>query len=350
MKNLFVEPDITLKDALKKLSLFGEKCLVVVNKTNKTLLGTLSDGDIRKAILRGNEINTSIKNVYKKNPFYINSNNYKIENAKKLFLKHKIDLIPVVDENKKVVDIIIWNKLFDQNKKTYKMNLPVIIMAGGKGLRLEPFTKVLPKPLIPINGKPIIEHIIEKFLNFGLNEFYITVNYKSRILKAYFEEAKKNYKIKFIEEKEPLGTAGSLRLLQNKIKKPFFVTNCDIILDVNFFNFYNFHKENKNDISFIASTKNQIVPYGICHLDKNGEFDKIKEKHSSKFLVNAGLYLLQPNLTKIIPKKVSYHMTQLINDAKIRNKKIGIFPVFEDSWLDVGHWSEYKKTIEKIKI
>ncbi len=351
MKNIFIFPEQTLKEALHKLSLEGEKCLIVIKDSQKKLCGTLSDGDIRKAILKNTDLNQDISNIYKDNPHFLLNNEYSKEDANKIFLDYKIDLIPIVDKGNEVVNYLSWDNFFGQEKNlTNNLEIPVIIMAGGKGDRLQPFTKVLPKPLIPINNKPIIEHIIENFLKFGIKDYYLSVNFKSRVLKAYFEESTNDYNINFIEENEALGTAGSLRLLDKKNLKTFIVTNCDTIINTDLNDFYEFHRENKNDISFIVAAKNFTIPYGICDLDEKKKFQKIKEKHDFNFLVNTGLYMMEPSIMKIIPEKGSFDMNQLINDAKKNKMNVGVFPIYENSWIDIGQWSEYKKTVQKFKI
>ena len=164
-----------------------------------------------------------------------------------------------------------------------KNSKSVVIMAGGKGTRLEPFTNVLPKPLVPINEKPVIQHIIDRFFQNGVLNFFVTLNYKSKILKAYFRERKPKFKLSFIDEPKPLGTAGGLSFLANKIKKPFFVTNCDTIININLDNLMNFHISNKNDLTLVASSKEYIIPYGTCKLSAGGYLQKIIEKPKFDF-------------------------------------------------------------------
>jgi NDP-sugar pyrophosphorylase family protein len=221
-------------------------------------------------------------------------------------------------------------------------------MAGGIGSRLDPFTKVLPKPLVPVSGKPIIDHIIESFNMIGCSEFYLTTNYKKNILKAYFEDTQRSYKVNFVDENSPLGTAGSLKLLQGKFKNPFFVSNCDIIVKINYKSFYDFHIQGKYDITLVASTKEYIIPYGTCELNKNGYLSKINEKPKYNFLVNAGLYIINPETIKNIPNNKFYHITHLIESLIKKNKRVGVFPVDEDEWIDVGEWAEYKKAIKRL--
>jgi len=221
-------------------------------------------------------------------------------------------------------------------------------MAGGKGARMEPFTKILPKPLVPIHEKPIIEHIIQRFADFGCDEFHLTVNYKGRILKAYFEELQPEYNVTFVDENEPLGTAGSLQYLKGKFDKPFFITNCDIIIKADYVKLYEFHKKNNCDITLVASAKEYIIPYGTCELNSDGNLAHINEKPKYDFLINSGLYVLNPATLNLIPKDKFYHITHLIEDAKNQGNKIGVFPIDDDDWIDIGQWTEYKKAIDKL--
>ena len=221
-------------------------------------------------------------------------------------------------------------------------------MAGGKGTRLEPFTKVLPKPLIPIHEKPVIEHILEHFTNVGVKQFILTVNYKARIMKAYFEELKPDYSIDFVEEQKPLGTAGSLKFLENKFNSPIFVTNCDIIIQADYPDIFAFHQNNGYDITLVASIKNYIIPYGTCELDGEGNLKKINEKPKYDLLVNTGLYVINPDILHLIPENESYDITYLIEDAMKKNKKVGVYPIDDDSWIDVGQWAEYQKAVDQL--
>jgi len=350
MIDLIISPEVTIKDAFKLLSKSGEKCLMVVSQENK-LIGTLSDGDLRKAILKGADVKSAINKIYNPKPTLLVKGKFSKAEARDIFLQNKFDLIPIVDYNGTVVDFITWDKIFEKEetrRRKLPINVPVVIMAGGKGTRLEPFSKVLPKPLVPIHEKPIIEHIIEQFTAVGVNDFYLTVNYKSRILKAFFEELNPDYSVGFVEEQEPLGTAGSLQYLAGKFKDPFLVTNCDIIIDADYADLYNFHNKNKYDITLVASAKEYVIPYGTCVLNGDGYLDHIKEKPEYNFLINTGLYVLNPELLALIPENELYHITELIENAKKQGMKVGVYPIDDDTWIDVGQWAEYQKAVERL--
>jgi len=346
MKDITIRTDITIRQAMKILDKTGEKCLLVVDEKKK-FLGTLTDGDLRRSILRGTNFSEDISTSCNTKPTFLIQDKYSEEEAMELLRVFKLDLIPIVDENRLVVDYVTWSSMGNEfQPKKSLCNVPVVIMAGGKGTRMEPFTKVLPKPLIPIKDKPIIEHIIERFTDLGCSNFHLTVNYKSKILKAYFEELQLDYRVQFVDEQEPLGTAGSLRFLMGKMGGPFFVTNCDIVIKANYFSIYEFHQKAEYDITLVASAKEYIIPYGTCELNEDGHLSHINEKPKYDFLINTGLYVLNPDILELIPKNKFYHITHLIEDAKNQGKKVGVYPIDDDAWVDVGQWTEYKKSVK----
>ena len=348
MKDITVQPDITIRQAMKALDKTAEKCLLVVDE-NRRLLGTFTDGDLRRSILAGAQFSEDISECYHKRPVTLVEGHFNTEEAKQLLRGKKLDLIPVIDDEGTLIEYLTWGSLDDVQKPARSLqDVPVVIMAGGKGARLEPFTKVLPKPLVPIQEKPIIEHIIERFTDITCSEFYLTVNYKGRILKAYFEELQPDYNVTFVDENEPLGTAGSLQLLMGKFDKPFFVTNCDIIVKADCVSLYEFHQKGGYDITLVASTKEYIIPYGTCELNGDGHLSHINEKPHYDFLINTGLYVLNPNMLKLIPENKFYHITHLIEDAKNKGKKVGVFPIDDEAWIDVGQWAEYQKAVKQL--
>jgi dTDP-glucose pyrophosphorylase len=352
MKNLFISPTSTIKEALKKFNEIGEKVLIVVDENNH-LLGTITDGDIRRYILNTGTIEETVENAYNKNPKFIYSNDSK-EKAKQIMLENKIEILPVIDNQKRVIDFIVWTDLFENKFEYYqsieKIDVPVVIMAGGKGTRLDPFTKVLPKPLIPIGDKTILELIFDKFKRYNIDEIYISLNYKSKILKSYLEELELGFKINFLFEDKPLGTIGSIKQLENIIKKEFILTNCDIIIDADYVDLLNYHRENKNDFTVVASLKNFKIPYGVCEIENGGMLVAIKEKPEYNLLINTGMYVLNPEILKYIPENVFFNTTDLIEELTEEQRKIGVYPIYENSWIDVGEWIEYKKAVERFNL
>jgi len=347
MKNLTINPNISIHQAMKVLDKTAEKCLLVVDE-NKKLLGSLTDGDLRRCILSGMSFSENISRCYNKDATTFTQGNYTQRDVTRVLRDKKLDLIPIIDKDDKVVDYLTWSNIIGgkQNNKALD-DVSVVIMAGGKGTRMEPFTNVLPKPLIPIHEKPIIEHIIERFTDMGCSDFHLTVNYKGKILKAYFEELKPDYSVSFVDESQPLGTAGSLQYLKGKFDKPFFVTNCDIIIKADYVHLYEFHQKGGYDITLVASAKEYIIPYGTCELNDEGELSHINEKPKYDFLINTGLYILNPDVLSIIPKNKFYHITHMIENLKDARKRIGVFPIDDEAWIDIGEWTEYQKAIDK---
>ena len=353
-KKLLISDDIIIIDALKRLNETADKVLFVVDKDSK-LLGALTDGDVRRHLLSGRSLEESIIDVYNRNPKSVSEKDYSIESIKKLFLKHKISVIPVTDEYQRVIDIAFWNKIFSEKSskppgKRRKIDVPVVIMAGGRGTRLDPFTMILPKPLIPIGDKPIITLIMDRFHEFGMTDFYVTLNHKSKMIKAYFEEFKNKYNIKYIDEDEPLGTAGGLKYLPANVQGTVFVSNSDILIEEDYKKILKFHKDNKNEITIVASAKNYNIPYGVCEIENGGILKVIREKPNFSFLVNTGMYVINSHVFSKIPAYQHYDMTQLIADVKRDGKRVGVFPISESSWIDIGEWGKYREVLEKFKV
>ena len=350
MKDITIHPKATIKEAMEALDKTAEKVLLVVDE-NQALIGALTDGDIRRHILKERDLTGTIENAFKKNPIFIFKEDVDTEKVIKILTKNKINLIPILDQSRRVIDYITWEKVFGNNKRSeYQIiDVPVVIMAGGRGARLDPFTKILPKPLIPIGGKPVVDHIIDRFKAFGACKFYLTIHHMSKIIRAYFEEKNPDYSIGFVEEDEPRGTAGSLKLLADKLDRPFFVSNCDIIIEADYADLYRFHTKNSYDITLVASTKQFNIPYGICELNGAGSLDRIQEKPEFSFLVNTGLYVLNPNVTDLIPDKKLFHITHLMEKVRENKGTIGVYPVSEKAWIDVGQWAEYRKALRVIE-
>jgi len=345
---LKITEDKTIKDALLRINQNLQKCLIVVDKKSK-LKGTISDGNIRRGLLKGMTLESKIKGIYnKKNIIYVKQKNFSLSEAKKKLIKNYhntfIGIIPIINEKKNVEDFFtIDSAQITNNDLKIKDKADIVVMSGGKGMRLKPFTEIFPKPLIPVGNKTAIDHIIDNFENFGFNNFIFSLNYKSKLLKAYLQEKKNKskIKIKYLEEKKPLGTIGCLRLFgKNKPKKDFFVINCDTMIKSDFQNIIDYHKTQKNLITVVVSMKNYTIPYGVCVLKKNGNLDYISEKPTERYLVNTGLYVLNPKVINFIPKNKSYNLDELISKIKNKKLKIGFFPIEDKNWNDVGNWND----------
>jgi len=335
LKNLSIESTRNLLQALRQMDSLEKKLLIVVDKHQYK--GLLSAGDIQRAIIKNKPLDTPVFQILRKN-IRIGKPGDSFESIKKMMLDYRMEFCPVVDELNNIVKIHFWEDLFQatETRQVNKFSLPVVIMAGGFGTRLEPLTKVLPKPLIPIGNKTMLEEIFERFGRHGCNQFYISVNYKAALIEFYLKNQNLPYQLIFFKEEKPMGTAGSISLLKQKIKQTFFVHNCDILIDQDYSEILNYHYANKNEITIIAALKHYAIPYGIIETGNNGHLVELTEKPELTFKINSGMYILEPHLIDEIPENEFFHITQLIELIRKRKGKIGVFPVSEKSWKDIG--------------
>ena len=322
MKKFFIDHNSSTKKAIRQINKLGGHSLIVVQKKN-ILKGILSSYDLRKAIINKNILNKNINKIYNRKPKYVYSGEIKKNISDIHFKIKRLGILPVIDkETNKIVDILTHRKLKSLKfKKSEKINCNVVIMAGGKGTRLKPYTEILPKPLLPINKKPAIRHILEKFDYYGPSKFFITVNYKAEVLRSYFKETQGSFKIQIINEDKPLGTAGSLYYLKNKIKNHFFLTNCDTIINTNYSNILNSHLKNKNDITMVVAKKTFTIPYGVSDFTRSN-FNLIKTKSYLDF-------------------------NNLLSKSLKKKKKVGYYEIKDKDWIDVGQMDKYKNFLNK---
>jgi len=345
IKLFLIKKDITIKDAMKKMDEAAEKILFVIND-NMELLGSLSDGDIRRWILKEGSLLENVDRIFNQEPIFVDEN-YNIESVKEIMVNQKIEWLPVVDKQNKIIDVLIWENIFKRKQKGKKyLDVPVVIMAGGKGLRLDPFTKILPKPLFPIGEKPIIEIIIDEFKKQGISEYYLTLNYKGEMIKSYFDNIGKDYEIRYIWEEGFFGTASSLKLLEKDIKDTFIVSNCDVIVKAKLEEVLNLHKERAAALTVLSSIQHHRIPYGVVKFKEGGEITEILEKPEYTFMVNAGVYVLSKESLRFIPAKEHFDMPDLVKTLIKNNKKVIIYPVNGNDYIDIGQWEEYKKALE----
>ncbi len=340
--DFIVSEQESIMDVLKAIDTNSKGIAFICNE--KRLLGVITDGDIRRYILRNGNLKASIRNIANYQPKYIYKD-VKID-YKNFMKEHFITALPVVDRKMKL--LFIHFLYDDREAKNANLDIPVVIMAGGKGTRLYPYTQILPKPLIPIGEKTITELIMDHFEAFGCNHFDMIVNYKKNFIKSFFIDNEHKRDVDFIEEQEFFGTGGGLKLLEGRYKDSFFVTNCDILIEEDYSEIISYHKAEKNIITVVSAIKHVTIPYGTIEVSEAGHITKLKEKPSFTFLTNTGLYVVEPRFLDIIPKDTFIHITDLIQNCIDQGERVGMYPINEQAWLDMGQLEELEKMKERL--
>lgn len=334
----------SLLASLKQMDTQKVKMLFVFE--NKHFVSILTIGDIQRAIVKNIALDTPVSQVVRHNKrfAYVGES---MDDIRRKMLELRAECMPVLDENGELADVIFWRDLFEKEETDLrpKIDLPVVIMAGGKGTRLKPITNVIPKPLVPIGDKTILEEIMDKFEVIGCQKFYMSVNYKSNMMRYYLDQLPHHYDVSFFEEDKPLGTIGSVALLKGKIDTPFFVSNCDIVIDQDMRDVYDYHCENHNDLTIVTAVKSFRIPYGVIETGEDGLMTALKEKPELTYMINTGVYILNSGCIDEIPQGEFFHITHLMEKIKARGGRVGCFPVSEHSWKDMGEWPEYLKMI-----
>lgn len=332
---LCIDSTLTVREAMKKIDNADIKILFLLD--SKKILATLTDGDIRRFLINGGKLSDPVILAGNKNPLCAQDE----FEATHFFHQKNYIAIPIVNPDGEVEDIYVG----EHSKKdgSISLNVPVVINAGGKGTRLEPFTKILPKPLIPVGDTPVLEHIMQQFIKYGCKEFHTIVNYKKELIKAYFCDCDQKYDVRWYNEDIPLGTGGGLCYLKNKINSTFFFTNCDNLLLANYESMLRFHKENGNVITMICAYKNFTIPYGVIEMGVNGSIKEMQEKPELSYLTNTGIYIVEPEVLEDIEDEVSIGFPDIMKKEMEKGKKVCVYPVSENDWLDMGQLSELEK-------
>lgn len=344
IQNRAIQSTMTVLQSLKKMDEVKVKMLFVFD--GEQFLSILTIGDIQRAIIKGIDMNEPITVILDTRKKFAAPDESK-ESIREKMLSLRAECMPVVDAAGNLVEVYSWTEMFKHSEADHreKINLPVVIMAGGKGTRLKPITNVIPKPLIPVGEKTILEVIMDQFESIGCKKFYMSVNYKADMMEYYLSQLDHQYDIEFFMEDKPLGTIGSVSLLKGKIDTPFFVSNCDSINDQDYRDVYNYHLQNKNDLTIVTMVKSFRIPYGVIETGENGLMTELREKPELNYQVNTGAYILNPECIDEIPEGEFFHITHLMEKIKARGGRVGCYPVSEGSWHDMGEWPEYLRMI-----
>ena len=309
---------------------------------NDHIAGCVTDGDIRRHLLSGGFLDDNVMKAATKTPKV--AHNY--TEAQPLYAKNDYVVIPIINDDNVIIDLYMGDE--DDSRNNAMLNIPVVVNAGGRGIRLDPFTRVLPKPLIPIGDIPIIELIMREFQNYGCNDFHIIVNYKRELMKAYFADMENDYNISWYDEYKPLGTAGGLSLLKGKFKDTFVFSNCDVLITADYEKIIEYHKHHNNKITMVCADKKIIIPYGVVETDINGTIKKIKEKPIIPFMTNTGLYIVEPEVVLDIEDNEPIDFTEVIELEMKKGRKVAVYQVEEEAWMDMGQMSELEKMRDRL--
>lgn len=344
MDDIYIREDKTILDAMKQLDKNAKKVLFV--HENGRLLASVTDGDIRRWMLKKGDLQFHIKCAANYQPVYL----YEEQEGLAVYMmrKYQIEAIPIVDKKHMIKKVVFSNDIV-QGYGTFDKEIPVVIMAGGFGTRLSPYTNILPKPLIPIGDYPIVEHIINRLYIYGCRQFYMMVNYKRNMIKAYFDELDKEYQIEFVEEEKALGTGGGISLLKGKIKNTFILTNCDILIDDDLTKAYKHHVKSGNLITMVCSLKKFVIPYGVVNIGNDGLVESLQEKPGNSYFINTGCYFVEPEVITEMKYNEPVDFTSIISNYVSVGIRVGVFPVSEGAWLDMGQLDELEKMKSRLE-
>lgn len=342
LDEFIVSEDIPLIEVMNKINTNARGNAFICK--DGRLLAVVTDGDIRRSIMKNVDMKVPISEIANYSPLFLDRQDS--EKAMDIMRREMITALPIVDEDRKLIDIKFLLAKPPTGQK--KIDVPVVVMAGGKGTRLKPYTDILPKPLIPIGDKTITEHILERFENFGCNRFYMIVNYKKNFIKSYFADSENRTNLSFVEEEKYLGTGGGLQLLQGEVRETFFLTNCDILIEADYEEILKVHLEKKNLITIVCATKKVVIPYGTVETNEEGYIEQFKEKPSFEFKTSTGLYVIEPAIFDKIERDTFLPITDIIKKCMEDGENVGTYLINEESWMDMGQLEEMEKMRQKI--
>lgn len=344
LEDILIEEKSNIRSAIEQLEKVRCKVIYVINEGK--LVGSISDGDVRRYALQARDVTLSLQYICNYNPTFLIK--YEKEKVDEIFGQSEMYSIPVVNYNNEVVEIIFRDGRRFRRKQV--LGCPVVMMAGGKGTRLYPYTQILPKALVPVGDVPISERIINSFIDFGCTQFYLIVNHKKNMIRAYYDSIQKQCDLIYIEENRPLGTGGGLYLLDGQISQDFFLVNCDVIIDADYSEIYNYHRKENNFITIVAAKYRHIVPYGVVSCDEKNNCTKIHEKPQLDYLINTGMYIVSKELLELMPRNQEITFPDLIESFRKNERKIGVYVIEESAYMDMGQLEEMEQMKKKLRV
>lgn len=341
-KKALLQPNALIKDAIEVLSEASLRIVLIVDE-NSILLGTVTDGDIRRGLLKGLTLNDPISEVVKQNPIVV-PRNFPKEEVLKIMSANKVFQVPVIDEDLRLVDLFLWEELSSPAARDNTM----VIMAGGKGSRLLPKTEKIPKPMLRLGEKPMLEHIIERAKEEGFSRFILAIHHLGEVIEEYFGDGKTlGVNISYIKEKTPLGTAGALSLIEPKLSKPIIVTNGDVLTDIKYGKILDFHNYSNGIATMAVQMREWQNPYGVVNID-GIEITSYEEKPITRTLINAGVYVVDPSVLELLTGVTSCDMPKLFELARRKGMKTVAYFAHE-SWMDIGTHEDFESASGQTK-
>lgn len=340
LKCIMVPEWTALREGLQSMDKGGLQILLVVDAYER-LVGILTDGDVRRALLQGTSLDVPVNLVMNRSFTSLTSRD--VHQAHDLIRRSSFNQVPILDADGHVTNLVLGNRRSVESREC--RDIPVVVMAGGKGTRLSPLTHIVPKPLMPVGERTILEKIIDSFAMHGFRDFRIIVNYKKELIKSYFADVGSPYSVKFIDEEQYLGTAGGLFLLKEKITDTFILTNCDIVAEIQHPNLLEWHLEHKAHLTILGVRKRVDIPYGVIKVDEGSFVTKIEEKPSYNHVIVSGVYVLDPAVLEVIPSGEALGMDELIRLLIERKMKVTCYPI-ESGWFDMGQFQEYRNLLQ----
>lgn len=342
-----IEDRASIMEAMQQIENNARGIVFVCNQGK--LIACVTDGDVRRHLLAGGKLTDNVSSIANYQPIFLKKEQQ--GQAERLMEEKYITAVPIVNEKQQIVHIYFLREQYlGKEEKREQLGLPLVIMAGGKGTRLKPYTDILPKPLIPIGEKTITEHIMERFAEYGCDDVIMIVNYKKEFIKSYFKESENPTKIQFVEEQEYYGTGGGLKLLDGRMKSTFFMSNCDILIHADYARALDYHKTAENMITLVCAKKTFTIPYGTIQIDDEGKVITLNEKPGHEYNVNTGFYIIEPEFIKRIPDNTFIHITDVIEKCVHAGERVGTYLIEDEDWLDMGQLDELEKMRNRLGV
>lgn len=332
----------SVREALIKLDSLGSDAILFVVDADNKLLGSLTDGDLRRGFIKGLDFNNQLCDFVQTSPRYILANSYNLDKLEGFKANH-FKIVPIINENHIIVDIL--------NFRLQSTIIPAdaVLMAGGEGKRLRPLTETTPKPLLKVGDKPIIEYNIDRLQKVGIKNVNLSINYLGDQLIDYFGDgANRNLNIRYVRENKPLGTIGSILLVEDFEHEDILVMNSDLLTNIDYADFFKTYKDSEADMAVAATSYQVDIPYGVLEVNESNIVKSLKEKPRYTYFSNAGIYIIKKDLLRMIPEDQFFDITDLINRIIEMNLKLITYPI-NGYWLDIGKHEDFKKAQEDIK-